>query len=143
MFGQTGIEVSTAREPIRRRGEAARQRILDAAESLFFHQGINATGIEELAESGPCLKRTLYAYFGSKEELTRAYLERLAAGPDKLGASWAPAGRQLGAKEPELLGRRLALLYDGAAAGGTALNSTAPLETARELAGELIDETLA
>ena len=193
--------MSSPTEPIRKRGEAARQRILDAAEQLFFNQGINATAVDEVADAARVSKRTLYAYFDSKDDLARAYLDRLRAKPDTVDAATThpepdpktrllqiladgPPGdqplrgcaflnaaveepdpdapihrivieqkqsfaarisdlaRELGARDPDTLGRRLALLYDGAAAGTTALNSLTPLHTARELAAELIDNAL-
>jgi AcrR family transcriptional regulator len=193
--------VSSSTEPIRKRGEAARQRILDAAEELFFNKGINATAVDDVAEAARVSKRTLYAYFDSKDDLAEAYLDRLRAKPDTVDAATThpeldpktrllqiladgPPGdqplrgcaflnaaveepdpdapihqlviaqkqdfaarisdlaRELGARDPDTLGRRLALLYDGAAAGMTALNSPAPLHTARELAAELIDDAL-
>jgi AcrR family transcriptional regulator len=74
-------------EPIRKRGEAARQRILDAAEELFFSKGINATAVEDVADAARVSKRTLYAYFDSKDDLARAYLNRLRAKPDTVDAA--------------------------------------------------------
>jgi AcrR family transcriptional regulator len=58
-------------------GRGARQRILEAATGLFYGQGINATGVEELAERAHVSKRTLYQHFSSKDELVAAYLTRM------------------------------------------------------------------
>ena len=57
-------------------GRGARERILQAATSLFYAQGINATGVEELATYAQVSKRTLYQHFASKDELVQAYLRR-------------------------------------------------------------------
>lgn len=55
-----------------------RDRILAAATQLFEAQGINTTGIEQVAASAPVSKRTLYAHFPGKEDLVVAYLRRLS-----------------------------------------------------------------
>jgi AcrR family transcriptional regulator len=41
-------------------------------------QGINATGMEQVAEEAPVSKRTLYAHFRTKNELVIAHLQGLA-----------------------------------------------------------------
>lgn len=51
--------------------------------------------------------------------------------------------RQAGAADPETLGEQLALLFDGAAARGTALNSSHTGACARSIAESLIDAALA
>lgn len=54
---------------------SARERILETAADLFFHQGYRATGINEvIAESGVA-KATFYNHFPTKEDLCLAYLE--------------------------------------------------------------------
>ncbi len=56
--------------------EAARGRVLDAAEELFYGRGIQAVGMDEIrAASGVSLKR-LYQLYPSKEQLVEAYLRR-------------------------------------------------------------------
>lgn len=51
--------------------------------------------------------------------------------------------RQAGAADPETLGEQLALLFDGAAARGTALNSSHTRACARSIAESLVDAALA
>ncbi|MFD5463889.1 TetR/AcrR family transcriptional regulator [Kitasatospora sp. NPDC127059] len=63
----------------RPRGRGGRERILAAAARLFAAQGINATGMEQVAEEAPVSKRTLYAHFRTKGELVIAHLEDLVA----------------------------------------------------------------
>jgi len=55
-------------------GRGARERILKAAAKLFYEQGINATGVDRLAEVAEVSKRTLYQHFAGKDELVEAYL---------------------------------------------------------------------
>ncbi|MGH4029224.1 TetR/AcrR family transcriptional regulator [Actinomycetota bacterium Odt1-20B] len=60
-----------------RRGRGGRERILAAAARLFAAQGINATGMEQVAEEAPVSKRTLYAHFRTKNDLVIAHLQGL------------------------------------------------------------------
>ncbi|BBZ46910.1 TetR/AcrR family transcriptional regulator [Mycobacterium parmense] len=50
--------------------------------------------------------------------------------------------REAGAADPDLLGRQLAVLFEGAAAMATSLNDTAPVAHARTAAATLIDAAL-
>lgn len=63
----------------RRPGRGGRERILAAAAGLFATQGINATGMEQIAERAPVSKRTLYAHFRTKDELVLAHLKDLSS----------------------------------------------------------------
>lgn len=62
-----------------RRGRGGRERILAAAARLFATQGINVTGMEQVAEQAPVSKRTLYAHFRTKSDLVVAHLQDLAS----------------------------------------------------------------
>ncbi|MBW5484032.1 TetR/AcrR family transcriptional regulator [Streptomyces bambusae] len=56
--------------------EEARTRLLDAAEELFYAEGIQAVGMDRIRErSGVPLKR-LYRLFPAKDALVAGYLER-------------------------------------------------------------------
>ncbi len=55
---------------------SVRQRLLDAAEALFYTEGIHAVGIERVLAKAGVAKASLYATFGSKDALVAAYLER-------------------------------------------------------------------
>ena len=57
-----------------RRG--ARDRLLDAADELFYEEGVHTVGIDRVIERAGVAKASLYNVFGSKDELIRAYLER-------------------------------------------------------------------
>ncbi len=54
---------------------SARERLLAAAEELFYEQGVNTVGIDRVIERAGVAKASLYDCFGSKDELIRAYLE--------------------------------------------------------------------
>ncbi|MFI7494662.1 TetR/AcrR family transcriptional regulator [Kocuria sp. M4R2S49] len=53
-----------------------RDRILDAAEMLFFSEGIATTGVDRVAASAGVAIVTLYKHFGSKDNLLREVLSR-------------------------------------------------------------------
>ena len=55
----------------------ARERILIATGTLFYREGIRATGVERIAELAGVSKRTLYQHISSKDELVKAYLRRI------------------------------------------------------------------
>jgi AcrR family transcriptional regulator len=64
------MSTSTARRP------SARERLLDAADELFYEEGIHIVGIDRVIEKAGVAKASLYSTFGSKDELVRAYLTR-------------------------------------------------------------------
>ena len=59
------------------RSSNARERSLAAARTLFYGDGIHATGVERLAKHAQVSKRTLYQQFSSKDRLVEAYLRRI------------------------------------------------------------------
>jgi AcrR family transcriptional regulator len=54
----------------------AGERILAAASTLFYEQGIRTVGVDAIALAADVTKKTLYDRFGSKDRLIAAYLER-------------------------------------------------------------------
>ena len=58
--------------------ESVEDRILDSACQLFYKEGVQATGIERVLSRAGAAKASLYAHYGSKDDLVRAYLERQA-----------------------------------------------------------------
>ena len=62
-------------EPIRD-AERTRRAILDAAEIEFADKGLAGARVDVIAEESCANKRMLYYYFGSKEDLYMAVLER-------------------------------------------------------------------
>lgn len=55
----------------------ARDRILQKAEELFYTQGYQATGINQIIEEAGVAKATFYANFPSKDDLCVAYLQTM------------------------------------------------------------------
>lgn len=52
-----------------------KEKILATAGRLFYEQGYNSTGINQVLEEAGVAKASLYSHFGSKEELGLAYLK--------------------------------------------------------------------
>lgn len=52
-----------------------RERLLAAANELFYAEGVHAVGIDRVIARAGVAKASLYSTFGSKEELVRSYLE--------------------------------------------------------------------
>ncbi|WP_207514732.1 TetR/AcrR family transcriptional regulator [Longitalea luteola] len=52
-----------------------RERILETAARLFYTQGYNNTGINQILEEAKVAKASLYQHFGSKDELGVHYLK--------------------------------------------------------------------
>jgi AcrR family transcriptional regulator len=53
---------------------SARDRLLAAADELFYAEGVHSVGIDRVIERAGVAKASLYNCFGSKDELVRAYL---------------------------------------------------------------------
>lgn len=56
----------------------ARERLLAAANELFYEEGIHTVGIDRVIERAGVAKASLYSTFGSKDELVQAYLAERA-----------------------------------------------------------------
>jgi AcrR family transcriptional regulator len=54
---------------------SARERLLAAANELFYNEGVHTVGIDRVIEKAGVAKASLYNTFGSKDELVRAYLQ--------------------------------------------------------------------
>ena len=53
---------------------APRERLLSAADQLFYEEGVCSVGIDRVIAEAGVAKGSLYYVFGSKDELVRAYL---------------------------------------------------------------------
>ena len=186
--------------PVRR---PARERLLAAAEELFYQDGVQSVGIDRVIERAGVAKASLYANFKGKDDLVRAYLDarfeaRRAAIETKLAVQEAPrdkmlavfdamteplakrnyrgcaflrataemaadaSGREVcrnarrwtrellsglakeaGASNPDVLGKQLVLLYDGAAASAQMDRDPAAAAEAKAAAVLLIDAACA
>lgn len=54
----------------------ARQRLLDAAEALFYAEGIRAVGVERILDVSRVGRASFYRHFSGKDDLVVAVLER-------------------------------------------------------------------
>jgi AcrR family transcriptional regulator len=57
-----------------RSASPTRERIISAASSLFYNDGIKSVSVDAVAARAGLTKRTLYYHFKSKDELVAAYL---------------------------------------------------------------------
>jgi len=55
---------------------AARTRILDVASRLFYEQGYNSTGINQIIEEAEIARASLYNHFPSKRDLLSSYIQQ-------------------------------------------------------------------
>jgi len=181
----------------------ARERLLDAANELFYAEGVHTVGIDRIIERAGVAKASLYSTYGSKDELVRAYLsgrhariqarierhvaahsdprERVLAVfdaqaeqfavPGYRGCAFAAAAaesepgsaaveeteayrawllglltelaREAGASDAESLGRRLHMVYDGAALAVRMDHAPTAGDDVRAAAATLLDAALA
>jgi AcrR family transcriptional regulator len=59
---------------MRKKTEASRQRIIDAAYECFWRAGFTRTSVDRIALQAGITKRTLYSYYRSKDDLVAAVL---------------------------------------------------------------------
>jgi AcrR family transcriptional regulator len=182
--------------------QSARERLLAAANELFYAEGVHTVGIDRVIERAGVAKASLYNTFGSKDELVRAYLEsrhtrmaeritrhlarytdprdrllsvfeaqgELFAEPGFRGCAFASASAEspgelveqasgdyrrwvralltdlageAGVHEPEILGRKLHMIYDGASLSARMDRDPAVADGARSAAEALLDAALA
>ena len=55
---------------------SVRDRLLEAADRLFYREGVRAVGIDRLLAEADAAKASLYQHFGCKDQLVASYLER-------------------------------------------------------------------
>lgn len=56
---------------------ATRKKILDTASTLFYKQGYNSTGINQVIEEANIARASLYKHFPSKKDLLTAYIKAM------------------------------------------------------------------
>ncbi len=61
---------------MRRKTDETRRRITDAAYESFWRSGFRRTSMDTIADRAGLTKRTVYAYFRSKDDLLAAVLLR-------------------------------------------------------------------
>ncbi|WP_082778830.1 TetR/AcrR family transcriptional regulator [Burkholderia sp. PAMC 28687] len=67
------------KKPVRRHvdGATAQEQLLDAAERLFYRDGIRAISVDAVVERAGVNKMSVYRQFSSKDDLVVAYLTRM------------------------------------------------------------------
>jgi AcrR family transcriptional regulator len=109
---------------------APAERILAAADKLFYTQGIRTVGVDAVAAEARVSKRTLYNYYPSKDALIAAYL---TARFKHIAPSDAPAREQiLGAYD-----RLERLFADGSFRGCPYVNAVTELGDPRHAASKI------
>jgi AcrR family transcriptional regulator len=61
-------------DPGARRPSAAKQRLLEVADELFYAEGINTVGIDRIIAQASVTKATFYKQYGSKDALIIEYI---------------------------------------------------------------------
>ncbi|MGJ4945961.1 TetR/AcrR family transcriptional regulator [Bradyrhizobium sp. HKCCYLS1011] len=97
-------------DPVRRVGRPPKdlagdvdQRILDAAQHVFLKRGFDGASIDEIAETAPASKPTIYARFPGKDALFAAVVARVVQGLTDF-ETFKPSGRTLQEKLVNLAG---------------------------------------
>lgn len=60
------------------KGEATRQRLMDAAEEIFGTEGFYQTSVTDITQRAGVAQGTFYLYFPSKHDIFRALMEHLS-----------------------------------------------------------------
>lgn len=76
---------------------SARERLLDAAETLIYAGGIHATGVDAIVKLSGTARKSFYTHFESKEALVAAALTRR----DERWMAWFIAGTLKRGKTPK------------------------------------------
>jgi AcrR family transcriptional regulator len=106
------------------------ERILAAADRLFYAKGIRAVGVDAVAAAAGVSKRTLYNHYPSKDALIAAYLQ---ARFKHIAPSDAPAREQiLGAFD-----RLERMLADGSFRGCPYVNAVTEIGDPRHVAASI------
>jgi AcrR family transcriptional regulator len=119
---------------VTRGGRGARERILRAADRLFYQNGIHATGVAALTAEAHVSTRTFYQHFETKNALVEAYLRR--------HEDEAPIPSEMELERAELTAaERLLAIVKPLDAGGGVLRGCPFHNAAVEAAGEMPEAT--
>lgn len=92
------------------KGEATRQRALDAALALFRRKGFDATTMRDIAQEAGLSLGAAYHYFPSKDALVMAYYEWTQSEHERRARDETPEGADLATRVRVLLRTKLDLL---------------------------------
>jgi AcrR family transcriptional regulator len=74
-----------------RKSDSNRQKIIEAAYDLFYHQGFNQTSFSDIAEAASFPRGNFYYYFKSKDELLSEVVQYQVARMKQMIAEWNSA----------------------------------------------------
>jgi AcrR family transcriptional regulator len=57
-----------------------RERLLQAADRLFYEEGVSSVGVDRILKESDVARASLYSTYGSKDQLLRAYLQNRSHG---------------------------------------------------------------
>jgi AcrR family transcriptional regulator len=57
-----------------------RERLLEAADRLFYEEGVSSVGVDRILKESDVARASLYSTYGSKDQLLRAYLQNRSHG---------------------------------------------------------------
>ena len=119
--------------------KTARERVLEAAEDLFYREGVRAVGIDTVIARSGVAKMSLYRNFASKDELVVAYLEERCR---RYFARWdhavGPEDADPRARLKGLIAATIARVREPAFRGCPLLNTSAEFPDASHPAGAVI-----
>ena len=67
-----------------------RERLLQAADRLFYEEGVYSVGVDRILKESDVARASLYSTYGSKDQLLRAYLQNRSHGWQALVAETLP-----------------------------------------------------
>lgn len=70
------------------KSERTRQRIIDAANQLFYRKGYNRTSFSDVVEAAEVPRGNIYYYFKSKDEILRAVIRTRLETINNMLAEW-------------------------------------------------------
>jgi len=70
------------------KSERTRQRIIDAANQLFYRKGYNRTSFSDVVEAAQVPRGNIYYYFKSKDEILRAVIRTRLETINNMLAEW-------------------------------------------------------
>lgn len=88
---------------MRNSAPATRARILEAADDLFYREGLRAVSMDRIARDAGITKKTLYYHFRSKDDLMGAYLEARHGPAMERFQNWAGATGTVGERMDRML----------------------------------------
>jgi AcrR family transcriptional regulator len=126
---------------LRQMAASARDRILDAADGLFYGKGIHAVSVDDVVARAKTAKTTVYLHFSGKDELVATYLaQRDAAWREHVETEL----RRVGGSPEDRIDRFFAVLAAACQAPGFRgcpfINATAELTDRRHPARLVVAE---